>query len=146
MVTGKTHDHYKSWSAAQVVVRPEGPVGRTFYAARASYNFTAPQLLDVVKHRMLVNVRIARKWGLEAARIFEYCFSDGAFIGPPKYTGEAGYWDALRAKISAKCEELKTDMTEVAFVGGDISYGEKELRADLRELKVAAREKLPMIS
>src|SRR5476649_430202 len=73
------HDHYKPWCNAMVRVANTGEpievLGRNFYARKDNYNFTSPELLDVVGKRMLATVRIARRFGLEVASILEHVSS-----------------------------------------------------------------------
>jgi hypothetical protein len=52
-------DHWQPWCDADVVVAPDGNVGRTFWARKDSYLFTSQELLSIVGDRMLGYVRDA---------------------------------------------------------------------------------------
>lgn len=116
------HDHWRQWCAAKVVVNPER-VGRNFYAQKSNYNLSSKQLLDVVGLRMLGIVRIARAHGIEAASALEHGIAceDGMLVDSPR----------TALKLEAAGVTYEQAMKALA----DTSYGMRELRADLNDLK-----------
>ncbi len=50
------HDHWDVWSDAEITVGKN--VGRTFFARKCNYNFTNPELLNIVGDRMIKAVQV----------------------------------------------------------------------------------------
>lgn len=138
--------HYRAWQRAQVVERPEGPVGRDFYADYDGYNLTSRALLDAVGGRMIAKVRRGLTFGVDAVELLSSVIdSDGNFTGVPTYTGQ--YWDDLRAKISKWLQTKKQTMEQVrrAVEKDDFAirpYDRKAMLADLREMKAVIQTRI----
>lgn len=60
--------HWRPWCDAKAVVDPANP-GRDFFAAREAYNFTAPDLLDVVGDRMCYRLALLEQQPDAVARL-----------------------------------------------------------------------------
>lgn len=142
-------DHWMPWTDATVVVaEPSQPVGRNFYARRVSYNFTASELLDVVGLRMLAIVRIARhvqpstgnvKSLKPAARLAIAALLEHA---PETEDGRIDWrldWNKERAQAIAVYGVTAADVDKAL---ADESYGLKDLRKDLSDLKTIVRQAL----
>lgn len=130
----------------QVVERPEGPVGRDFYAGYDGYNLTNKDLLEAVGDRMIVLVRLGLTFGEENAWLLEHCFDlDGGWEGLPTYEGK--YWDDLRAQINDFLAERGQTLDDVRRAGEEDGFAEKPydrkaLLADLREMKKTIKTRL----
>lgn len=137
---------WKDWCDAEAVDRPEGPVGRDFYADYDGYNLTSKDLLEAVGGRMIVLVRLGLTFGEENVDLLEHLTDlDGSFTGVPTYAGE--YWDDLRAKVTEwlkahdqTMEQVRRAVEEDGFA--EKPYDRKALLADLREMKKTIKTRL----
>ena len=122
--------HYKPWCNAEVHVGID--VGRNFCVDRCNYNLVSKELLDVVGQRMINAVKLARHFGKEQVTLLDQLVDlDGNFCGAPTYIGE--YYDIIRSKLAS------VDFDEVRRVVQADTYTMRNLRKDLREMKVAFR-------
>lgn len=124
-------DHWQAWCDAEVIVDPDN-VGRDFTARYDSYNFTDPDLLSVVKERMLVTVRLGLTYGPENAEALQSLFGltaeqDAAiptYWALPSYAGHLKMVEAM-------------DLGEITWIArNEEIYSERDLMRDLRDLKV----------
>lgn len=123
-------DHWKVWCRAQVVVNPS-KVGRNFYADKSNYNLSAKALLDVVGLRMLGLVRIARTIGLKSAATLEHVVDcDGKIDWTNDRNKEVAILIGNEFEVSSI--EVKNQIDAAL---ANESYGMRELRADLNDLK-----------
>jgi hypothetical protein len=129
----RPYDHYKIWCEADVrVATPGEPVGRNFYAQKSNYNFTSPDLLNIVGLRMLATVRIARRFGIEVASLLEHVASCEGTVDT--------HWETYHKTEFEKAAKIAGFSTE-AFVASlleavaDTSYTMKDLKVDLKDLK-----------
>lgn len=144
----RPYDHWEPWCAATVVVADPGqPVGRDFMARRTAYNFTSPELVDVVGLRMLALVRIARhvqpstgyvkslkpRARLAIAQILEHA--------PECETGRIDWTQNWNDK-SAQLATYGVTPADVDKALADESYGMVDLVKDLRDLKAIVKEVL----
>lgn len=128
------HGHWKPWCEAEVVVSEK--VGRNFSVRKDNYQLASKELLDVVGPRMTRYVQAMFAFGTdEAVELVSYLYDDlgnGAWRGLPAYPGE--YWDKVRARIKAFVAQFG-GLDAVHNRIEDITYGKKELVADLNDLK-----------
>jgi hypothetical protein len=118
----RPYDHWRVWTSAKVVVNPDN-VGRNFYAEKSNYNLSDKTLLDIVGRRMLGIVRIARKFGIEVASTLEHAVScDDGLLEDSKHT-------------LAKLDLAGVSYEDVMKALADESYGMRQMRADLNDLK-----------
>jgi hypothetical protein len=130
-------DHWQVWCDADVVVDPDN-LGRDFWASYDSYNFTHPDLLSVVKDRMLVTVRLGLTYGADKADTLASLFGltpDGRPATIPSYWGE--YAAKGHEAYQKNLDMVKgMDLDEVTFIAGyEAIYSEADLMKDLRDLK-----------
>ena len=118
-------DHWHVMCDARAVVDPTN-VGPNF-RPRRRYAFASPDLIEVIGTRMIAYVKLARRYGLEAARRLEHLLKlDGTWQGIPNYPGQ--YWDEVRAYLR------HFDIDEVRAVVEAPTYDEKQLKKDLRQM------------
>ena len=122
---------YRQWCSAKVVVG-ENP-GRNFYVSKDRFNFASKDLVDCVGERMILQARIAILYGMDKVHDYEYLFGSGIdkACSLPKYEGK--YYDDLRSRLAP------IDLGAIHTAVTSHWYGKKELMADLKALKVAAR-------
>lgn len=134
-------EHWRPWCQADVRVAEAGqPTGRTFYAPRDTYNFTAKALLDVVAPRMLAYVRLALRYGLEVAAALEHApdCTDGR-LAHSAYIRTC-IRDAARLLGREADDAFVNELNDVAT--NPFGYTVKDLRRDLTALKRIARTKV----
>jgi hypothetical protein len=135
-------DHWKAWSNLDWDKVGVGDnIGRKFHAERDGYNFTNPELLDVVGSRMLYKVNLYKKY----PKIVEPILKTDHWLLPDDYQDAKtvfegqhiknndpnDYWAKKRQKLidAGLTLEMFKDATE------NPAYTEKEMRKDLRGLK-----------
>lgn len=126
---------WQEWCNADVRVAPTPEdIGRDFHVVKDNFNFANKDLLDVVGERMKNYARLAIA-GVNLADIRRLADAvtdlDGNWRGPPTYEGK--YHDDVREWLQRwNLEWVWARLTTN-------TYGDKELRADLKEMKAAAR-------
>lgn len=132
-------DHWKNWCEATVLCSPNDPsqIGRNFHSRR-SYDFANRELLSVVEKRMILYVRIADVYGMDAVATLSNLWEELSmtWTGLPKYEGD--YYRKVYDEIVDFAEEHGgLDAIKSAVEGH--SYGHRELMRDLKELNAAAK-------
>lgn len=138
-------DHWKVWSDLDWDKVGVGDnIGRKFYAQRDGYNFTNPELLDVVGDRMLYTVNLYKKY----PKIVEPILTKDHHLLPESYEDAKtvyegrhirnqndpnDYWAQKRKKL------IDAGLTLDMFKDAEENpvYTEKEMKNDLRGLKKA---------
>jgi len=132
------HEHWVPWYHARVVVaQDEQQVGRNFHTRKDTYNFTNIDLLKVVGLRMLGIIRIARRFGIETASLFEHSVECDASFEVPTYEGER--YDEIRARVY----DLGLENIQAALA--DESYTFDAMKRDLVDLKTIVKTKIDAI-
>lgn len=132
--------HYQDWFC-EVVVGEK--IGRNFYALKSNYNFTRPDLLKVVGNRMLTKVRVSLLTGITDTRILDDVPDDLA-----DYCRDIEIADQGRDHTSNYFAEKILRLWEagidegVMYLAENHSYGMKELKKDLSEIKKACKTQL----
>jgi len=143
-------DHWQPWCQCQAEVGTA--VGRDFPAHIDRYALDNKALLSVVGDRMLVIGRLSlagfspmqirsmqdlwdtARYDRETETWSGLTNPSPKWVDLPTHTGP--YWDQLRAELSL------LDLARARLAVEDTAYGYKELRADLREIKVAMRTRV----
>tara|TARA_R110002167_G_C12707228_1_gene655120 strand:- start:23765 stop:24274 length:510 start_codon:yes stop_codon:yes gene_type:complete len=128
---------WKQWCETTAVVNPD-QVGVNFFPKKDNFNLNSKQLLEVVGNRMCVYARLADDgFTLAQIELIDSAFLDldGAFRGLPTYEG--AYWDKVRLDAAGMLATHPNLLNTVQYATTDDGgYGMKELRADLKDLKV----------
>lgn len=137
-------DHWRAWCNADIKVGEN--VGRDFYALKDNYNLCSKELLDIVGNRARLYVKIARAFGEDAIEPLHYLFAedsdDHVFLNQlPSYIANPdpnpeGWAYKIRAKL------LTFDFDDVKAEVAAQTYSNKDLLADLREIKAAMKIRL----
>jgi len=133
-------DHHRDWMLGwNDIMVSDDRFGRSFYALKDNYNFSNPELIDLVGERMLNVVHFAQMYKDKAFKVFEFdhwllpdskqeCIN---FMTYPE--------DWVKAKW-AKLESFGLSKDDILKVYTESSsYGLRELRMDLNALKRAVR-------
>jgi hypothetical protein len=121
---------WEMWCDAEAIVNPDN-VGRNFHPRKDNFQLNSSDLLSCVGPRMLMYARLGAEFTLDEVRLLDNLFDwDGNFTGAPTYPGP--YYDKVRAEV-AKLDEAVIEKAKMLCA--DDSYGMKELRDDLKDLK-----------
>lgn len=137
-------DHWKIWCNATTIVDKDN-VGRDFCPKRDYYGFSSPQLLDVIKGRMLAYARMTKAFGIDiAAKIAELYSNDdetGAFSAPSdEECANSKYFADKRVKLNALLQELNLTVEDInAVCTSDVLMNRKELVRELRDMSKICR-------
>ncbi len=128
-------DHWQEWCNAEVIVDPEN-LGRDFWVRYDSYNFTSPKLLEVVKDRMIVTVRLSLAFGADKTETLAGLFGLSGDTTP----AIPEYWVDYAAKgvdvYQKRIDLVNTlSLSKIANAARDEGYSEADLLRDLRDLK-----------
>lgn len=140
-------DHWKPWCDAEVKVNKSGLVGRTFWASKDNYNFSAPDLLAAVGSRIINKVR-AHMLGFSPEAVAEMPDDLQDYENWHQYAAdEAARWSNGHSKgyWAAKIEKLNSlgvNAATMAAIEQWDGYTKRDLKADLAGLKTACRTKL----
>ena len=138
-------DHWQVWSDLDWNKVGVGDnIGRKFYAQRDGYNFTNPELLDVVGDRMLYTVNLYKKY----PKIVEPILESNHHLLPESYDEAKSvyegrhirnvndpndYWAQKRKKL----QDAGLTLEMFKDVQDNPVYTEREMKNDLRGLKRA---------
>ncbi|NJO58773.1 MAG: hypothetical protein HC836_10625 [Richelia sp. RM2_1_2] len=136
-------EHYKPW--CQTAVSVGANIGRNFYPPRDNYNILNRELLECVGRRMISLARLAEYFGCDAVEDLQYTLDlAGNFFGAPSYKdyGKSTHWGDVRRRLAKYDAALVKQVVdgEVAFDNdGSHAYNMRDLRRDLKAMKVAMR-------
>jgi hypothetical protein len=136
------HDHWMPMCDAVIAVDPNSP--SINFRPRRSYNFSDPELLEVVGDRIIWYVKCAKFFPKLTLSELEDVHWDLEYLRPTEITC------LLKARIGRKGDHLVEKRMSLKMLTGaetedalvncsnqiaNIPYDEKELRADLNEMK-----------
>ena len=128
---------WTTWCSADVIVDPVYP-GRDFHVDRTAFAFDDPKLRKVIGDRMrlfAVLTRAGYTW--DQVRVLEHAFDFCSCTPREAPVDEYGdeYWDKVRADLKT----FDLDLVYKQVHNGLAVYTEKDLLADLREMKAACK-------
>lgn len=132
----RPHNHYKSWFCSVVV---GDQVGRNFYAEKDNYNFLNREMLEIIGERMVIMVRVKKAIPELSDEIC--CMLGDTSIEELKelcITGHSTCWKSQLQEILAVTTEIEVERAR----NDETLYTIKELRKDLKELRIAIKTTL----